>query len=276
MSSLPRCKPFSQREESCGNAAATMAVYRQWFENYEANRPLILRSKGLDSLPIIESAVVVGAGWSLRKNIELLEGLGVPVVTSDKCLKRVMEHTRPLAVCALNTAATAVEEWLDVDSKGIFLVAPVTAHPRTFTNWKGPVIFVNPENTCDELVCLVKKETGLKPSYRGENAGMFSLITAVAMGAKRVAMIGMNYCYETEEEAWNATRQNHVVKMKDYTGGIVYTVLDWLNSRTSFLEFCDFVKAEGVNVVNCSEGGILWEQGNVETLKFKLWRRYCV
>jgi len=276
MSSLPRCDPFTEKERASGDATISMAVYRQWFENYESNRPLILKSKGIDGLPIIETAVAVGAGWSLSKNIGLLKDIQVPVITSDKCLKRVLEYTRPLVVCALNTARTDVETWLDIDSEGIYLVAPVTAHPRTFTNWKGPIIFVNPQNTCEELVCLVQKETGLVPSFRGENVGMFTFLTAVSMGAKRVALLGMNYCFEAEEEALNVTRQQHAIKIMDYTGQWVYTVFDWIDSRKSFLEFCDFAKSLGVTVVNCSEGGILWEQGVVDTLKFKLWRRYCV
>jgi hypothetical protein len=265
---------FTARENMVSDTKGLMAVRDKWFRNYEHNLGRIKEHGGYEKLPLISSAVVVGAGWSLDRNIELLKGISVPVIATDKSFKRVLEQVKPLAVCALNTENPRIEEWLDAPNEGIYLIAPVTADPRTFTKWKGPIVFVNPSNTCEELTSLVQKETGIPPSYRGENVGIFALVSAVMMRAAHVALLGMNYCYRTEEEAWIATGGNHVVKIMSYTGEVVYTVFDWVESRRSFMEFCKSM-AGFCTVVNCSEGGIIAEPGTVDTLKFVLWRKHC-
>lgn len=274
MTSYPTSSIFTVREELAANSRGMMAVRKKWFENYEANRGRIKEHGGLDRLPLVSSAVVVGAGWSLDRNVELLKDIGVPVITTDKSFKQVLKYVKPLAVCALNSENSKIEEWLDAPNDDIFLVAPVTADPRTFSKWKGPIVFVNPSNTCDELCGLVQKETGLTPTYRGENVGIFALVTAISMRAVHVALLGINYSYRTEEEAWKVSGENHVVKIRSYTGEMTYTVLDWIESRRSFMEFCQSMQTV-CTVVNCSEGGILAEPGIVDTLKFVLWRKHC-
>lgn len=260
---------YSRRFRAKLDGIVEMRVRSEWFENYETNKPLI--KHGVEALPLVETAVVVGAGWSLKKNIGLLKGLDVPLVVCDKALKRVMEYAKPTVVVALNTARTEVDEWLDIGPTDIILLAPVTAHPCTFSKWQGPIAFVNPQNTCGELVNLVQKETGLIPTARGGNAGFFSVITAVTMRAKEIAMLGLNYSYETEDEVKRVTGGDHWVIMKDINQNYTYTTFDWLEARTEFIDFCtDF--ADNVRFVNCSEGGIIYERGVVESLPFSMWR----
>lgn len=268
-----RFNPYSRKLRKELDGLVDIRLRNQWFENYYANKPLIEKHGGLVNMPLLESAIIVGAGWSLEKNIHLLKGCKVPVISTDKALKRVMEQAKPFAVCALNTGATEISQWLDVDSEGIWLVAPVTAHPDTFKTWKGPIAFVNPQNTCQELYELVQRETGIIPTIRGCNSGYFSLITAYTLNAKTAVLLGMNYSYQTEGEALAATHNNHVIKMMDVTGNYTYTVLDWLDARREFMDFC-FEWADEFRVVNCSEGGILYEANLVEHVPFALWREW--
>jgi len=265
--------PYSRRHRKELDDVIDIRLRSQWFENYEINKHLIKKWGDITHVPIIEKAIIVGAGWSLDWNIHLLEGCKTPVISTDKSLKRVMKYVKPFAVCALNTGETDIAEWLDIGETDIWLIAPVTAHPDTFKNWKGPMAFVNPQNTCPDLVSLVQAETGIIPTMRGCNAGYFSLITAFTLNAKMTAMLGMNYCYKTEKEALSATCDDHCVKMRDINGKFVFTALDWLDARREMLNFCLDI-ADEMRVVNCSEGGIIYEQGVIDAMTFDLWRQY--
>lgn len=262
--------PYSRRFRAKLNDIVDMRVRSGWFENYEANKPLIEKNV---NLPLVEKAIIVGAGWSLKRNIHLLQGLEVPIVVCDKSLKKVMEYAKPTVVTALNTGKTNVAEWLDIGETDIILVAPVTAHPDTFKNWKGPIHFVNPQNTCEELYGLVQAETGIPPSMRGDNVGFFSIITAFSMRAKEIVMLGMNYCYEKEEEALAVSNGDHVVKLMDINRSYVYTVFDWMDARREVMDFCTDL-ADAARFINCSEGGILYERGIVDALPFSMWRDF--
>lgn len=265
--------PYSRKTRKELDDVVDMRVKRPWFDNYRANKPLIKKWGGITNVPLIEKAIIVGAGWSLDWNIELLKGCQTPVIATDKSLKRVLRHVKPFAVCALNTGETEIADWLDIGETDMWLIAPVTAHPDTFKNWKGRIAFNNPSNTCPELFQLVEKETGIQPSLRGCNVGYFALINAYTLNAKTVAMLGMNYCYPTEEQAMIATNGDHCVKMRDITGNYVYTVLDWLDARREMLDFC-LDMADEMRVVNCSEAGIIYEQGVVEGMPFAMWRKF--
>lgn len=247
-----------------------------WFDNYQANKKLIEEWGHITNVPTIERAITVGAGWSLRKNVDLLKGCGTPIIATDKAFPMVAPIERPYAVCALNTEKTPVSTWLnatDIDCRDIWLIAPVTVHPDTFSGWRGQIAFTNPQNTCPELYELVHKETGMPPTLRGGNVGFYALIVAYTLGSKHTAMLGMNYCYEHEHECMAVTRGNHCVKMMDITGNYVYTALDWLDARREILDFC-FEVADDMVVVNCSEGGIIYEDGLVEGMPFQIWRRF--
>jgi len=275
MSNGPRdFNPYSRRFRKELDDLVDIKIRRLWFDNYQANKKLIEEYGHITNVPVIERAITVGAGWSLRRNIDLLKGCGTPIITTDKAFPKVLPLEKPYAVCALNTEPTDVSKWLDVgaDSRDIWLIAPVTAHPDTFKNWRGPMAFTNPQNTCVELYELVQKEMGFPPTLRGGNVGFYAMILAYTLGSKQTAMLGMNYCYEHEHECMAVTRGNHCIKMVDVTGNYVYTAFDWVDSRRELLDFC-FEVADDMRVVNCSEGGIIYENGLVEAMPFEMWRR---
>lgn len=258
-------------------------IKRLWFQNYEANKKLIMESKKMTDIPTIETAIIVGAGWSLNNNVSLLQDVDIPVITCDKSASTVARYVTPFAVTALNTETTEVEEWLGdfkkvMEENGrslddVWLIVPVTINPEAFTKWTGKKIaFVNADNTCPELVTLVLAETGIEPTLRGDNVGFFSVITAVILGASVVSMIGMNYCYEKEEEALEATLGYSSVMIHDVRDEKVYTTLDWLHVRSQLINFCmEMIELVGVQFINCSEAGILYEVGIIKGGDFKSW-----
>jgi hypothetical protein len=225
---------------------------------------------------------VVGAGFTLKKNVSMLTSVpDVPVITCDKSAPLVAKYVTPLAICALNTDKTDVKKWLDefyevmekrdADPSDVWLVVPVTVNPEILERWKGKIAFVNPQNTCEELSTLVLTETCIPATERGDNVGYFAVITAVMLGAKTVLMLGMTYSYEKEEEAVAANEWAQV-RMKDVRDVFVWTLLDWLDVRSDFVNFCmDFLGE--VRFINASEGGILYQTNVIEALSMKVWVR---
>lgn len=277
--SSANCNPYSNVFRARLNRITEMRVRDDWFKNYEGNRKLILERQAsgecMDNVGHRETVLTIGAGWSLGRNLHLIKDLDVPIISCDKALKRVLQHNTPFAVTALNTSETECRDWLDIGKTDMWLIAPVTAHPSTFEKWKGQIAFTNPQNSCEELFALVEKETGIPPTHRGANVGYYSIINAVALRASEVVMIGMNYSYETEEQALNATNQDHVIKMKDVNHQWTYTAFDWIDGRREFMEFClSFL--DMVKFTNCSEGGILYEDDIMQAMPFSMWREFYV
>jgi hypothetical protein len=282
LDNLMEVEVYDRRTRAQLNIGLDAKLRRMWFENYEKNLPDILATGTLSGrVPTVEQAIVVGAGWSLKKNVHLLASVPeVPVITCDKAAATVAKYVTPLVICALNTDKTSVGAWLtafyeamerrEADPKDVWLVVPVTVNPEIFEHWKGKIAFTNPQNTCNELTALVEAETGIPPTARGDNVGYYGVITALMLGANTVLMLGMNYCYQTEAEAKKANDFAWVT-IKDVRDVYVYTTLDWIDARSEFVTFCEATLEDGIKYVNCSEGGLIYQTDVIDALDFKVW-----
>lgn len=301
---------YDNKTKQLLNDMVDAKIRRMWFDNYEANKQMIALHGSLEKVPVIpDLALIVGAGWSVEANIWKLKGLpapvievedgvekvvsGIPVIACDKIAWKVAKYVKPFAVTALNTERTRIKDWISkfrkvceeqgYDLNDIWLVVPVTINPEVFEEWRGnKIAFTNPENTCPELCSLVGNEMTIPPTFRGSNVGIYSLITAVMLGAKQVVMLGMNYCYQTKKEAETASRGFGYVAMLDITQrnpfdeekkGYVYTTLDWIDMRAELLNFAHDLLNE-VKITNCSEGGIVYEVGVVDACDFGAWKTF--
>jgi len=302
---LPRSDPFDERQKAMNNDIVLSRVRSQWFENYEKNLPLIQRWGGIQKMPQFKKLLVCGAGWTLiggekstryieplgtatavkvRGNIRHLDKIPVPIIACDKSAPHVAKYAQPDIVTALNTGHTDVASWLTEFQKNmaeyqlrtcedVWLLVPVTVNPAAVAGWPGKIAFMNPLNTCPELTSTVQKETGLVPQPRGDNVGFFSVIMAVALGAEELAYCGMPYSFMTAEEVLTRTAGGHFVGIKDPFKRMVYTSLDWIDARREFLDYCAEAN-EVCRIVNCSEGGILYEKGVVSALPLAEWGKY--
>lgn len=275
---------YDRRTRAQLNAGLDAKLRKMWFDNYEKNLPDIKATGTIGGrVPEVKEVVVVGAGWSLKKNVNMLASVpDVPVIVCDKASALVAKYVTPLAICALNTDQTSVGRWIKdfyeamerrgADPKDVWLIVPVTVNPEIFDVWKGKIAFTNPQNTCEELTTLVQAETGIPPTARGDNVGFYGVITALMLGATTVLMLGMNYCYQTEAEAKKANPFSWVT-MKDVREVYVYTTLDWIDARSEFVGFCEDT-LNAARYINCSEGGLIYQAGVIEALELKVWARF--
>ena len=284
---------YDRKTREILNDMVDAKIKRLWFSNYEENKEIIRLHGGWEQIPIQKSFIVVGAGWSLDKNLWKLKGVDVPVIACDKTAWKVAKFVKPFAVTALNTEKTKIKEWITKfkqvcteqghDMNDIWLIVPVTVNPELFEVWSGDKIaFVNPVNTCDEFACLVEKEMEIHATQRGTNVGMFSILMAFSLGAEQIVLLGINYCYLTKKEAETANRGFGYVAIKDINNdnsfdedgkGYVYTTLEWIDMRTELINYAQDWLNE-TRIINCSEGGIIYEQGVIEPADFGAWKTF--
>ncbi|MDD3092388.1 MAG: hypothetical protein PHG80_12245 [Methanoregulaceae archaeon] len=302
MDELAGFDPYDSKMRNKLQKEVLSRVQNEWFTNYEANLPLIKKWGGIENMPLSPKFLIVGAGWplwdgkyaqkdkmmSVKGNQHILEKVKCPVIVCDKIAPTAARYVKPFAVTALNTASTDVsiwmsnfrrkmkERWGNESTKDVWLIVPVTVNPEALNNWDGKMAFINPENTCEELIATVFKETGLEPRARGDNVGYFSIIMAISLGAKEITIIGMPYSHPTEDAAMDATKGRHCVTLYDaILRAYVYTTFDWIDSRRELMEVLAKCKEEhGINFFNSTGAGILYQAGVMEPLDFEEWVKH--
>lgn len=220
--------------------------------------------KSISALPDLgwgKPIAVIGGADVAPETFGMLKEMDVTTVCCDKALPRVLPYYRPKFVTALNTQKTEaveLEKWF-ADSEDMSLIVPVTVHPKTIELWKGDVYWMNPTNIHEDLQMRIEQETGIQPTHRGLNVGEFSLLMAGFMRPAEIAMFGIWYAWKNEEDVLDDPLPDSysVVKLVD-KGETWYTNITWLSSRATFLEFCKSFHTQGVEVFNCSMGGILY------------------
>jgi hypothetical protein len=228
---------------------------RFWLRNYAENFKRLPDDKDIRSLPDLmfgKPLAVIGAAPMAEEAYEALASIKdvVSTVCCDKALPMVLPHFKPDFVCALNTQRTAdvkLEEWFE-GSEGMKLIVPLTVHPETAKLWKGEVYWMNPTNTDPDLAMRFEQETGLQPWNRGINVGEFAMHM----------VFGMWYAWRKREDVLSTDPMNYdVVELVD-EGERYWTNIIWLSSRTGFMSICKEITTQGMEIFNCSEGGILY------------------
>ena len=129
--------------------ATTLRFNDLWQQNFQANRNTIQNNPGVGALTqkLKEiPAIIVGAGPSLDKNINLLgraQGHSL-VLSSDAALKPLLyKGIIPSIVVSLDPQEEIAKFYQGVSHRGMTLVAPSIIHPRVLDLWKSDVIFFN-------------------------------------------------------------------------------------------------------------------------------------
>ena len=128
-------------------SATTLRFNDLWQQNFRANQNVIQKNSGVvalirkfEGVP----AIIVGAGPSLDKNINLLgraQGHSL-ILASDAALKPLLSHgVLPSIVVSLDPQEEIAKFFQGVSHRGMPLVAPSIIHPRVLDLWQGDVIF---------------------------------------------------------------------------------------------------------------------------------------
>jgi len=245
------------------NLAVADALRERWEENYIANRarikecPPFMMARSLKN----RAALCVGAGPSLKKNIDDIDHKLYDIICCDKMAGKLYDMGQKLKfVVALNAEATNVQQWLEpIDDPSVTLVVPCGVHPEAYENWCGKLIFINAV-TPTGLDKRVHAETGHYPMLVGSNAGTFAFLLATYLGYDPIAYVGLDFSFLTKEEVERNVKVSgepyNIVELTDSNGDVRYTTLGWVYMVDSFQEHCKRLNMNERTIVSAVEGGI--------------------
>lgn len=218
------------------------------------------------ALPKVQECIIVGAGPSLKKNVKLLKGCGVPLIVTDRALPTVWEVVEPEEIyCVTNLESTSkvlwdIEKWWKgIPTEHLRLVIPTFCDPLLWRGiWKGKVSWVNvlfAHGDMNRMSERIQFASGSPGMTTGSNVGVMSFILAYNLGAKRIAFVGMDHC---EPEPPSVSEM--YLRVKDRNGEDAYL---WWNFYIGQWELrylskllVDEHKRE---IINCTEGGIIYD-----------------
>lgn len=239
--------------------------------NTLANMSRLTKETMWPALPPIEcdTALVVGAGPSLAKNLESLKknGEDMFVLCTDRALPFLVNAGfKPYACTVLEATIESLYDikswWMNVDTEDIPLVTVPYADPDLFDLWKGPVYFINAFSQSKQLVRLAGKiqwKTGCPLSTVGNNVGVMSLLLAGQLlvrdgkkgGVGTIRLIGMDHCFQ---DVWPQVN----ICLKDINGTGVWLPWNFFIGQYEVRFLTSQYKTIGIRVENCTEGGILY------------------
>ncbi len=128
-------------------SATSLRFNDLWQQNFQANRNAIQNNPGVVALTQKFKeipAIIVGAGPSLDKNINLMgraQGHSI-ILASDASLKPLLlQGILPSMVISLDPQEEIAKFFQGVSHRGMTLIAPSIIHPRVLDLWEGNVIF---------------------------------------------------------------------------------------------------------------------------------------
>lgn len=251
-----------------------------WEKNYLANKDTILKTKPF--LPLMAGkqdfrpCVVVGAGPSLDKNVNLLEPKLYDIVACDKTVPKLTDlGITPTYVVAINAAPTDTNEWTESAKDKTNLVMPCGVFPGTYKGWDaGHLVFIN---NC-VITCLherIEAELHLTPVVIGSNAGTMAYMVAAMTMHNPIAYIGMDFSFTGKASilASQDPRHYNLLEMTDVNGEVRYLNLGWFDMAEAFQENVKYFREwYGIPTYNCTEGGINYSEyvGQMPLCEFNL------
>ncbi|UOF91409.1 DUF115 domain-containing protein [Fodinisporobacter ferrooxydans] len=261
----------------------------QWARNILGNLPYILQSADLKELLHAFSgkpAILVSAGPSLNKNIQLLKEVGdraliVCVDTAYRSLYR--QGIVPHLLVSVDGSESNAHDFEGVEYSGIPLVMEMTAHESIAANHTGKKLMLH---SVRELTPWLEKILGepLNPTYMPTGGSVsctaFSIIEH--LGCDPIIFIGQDLSYpdgqayaqgavHDQSNIEEIKKHRKLIPLQDIYGQPVYTTEDYLIYLRWFEER---IRTGNRTHVNATEGGALREGLEIMTLHDVL-DRYC-
>ncbi len=266
-----------------------------WKKNFQSNQGSIQRNPGVLSLKNKFRnlpGIVVGAGPSLDKNIQLLGQAKdkAVIITSDAALKPLMAHDIfPSFVACLDPQEDIAKFFKGVPTRGMTLVAPSIIHPQVLDLWEGGVVFYSKfAPDIPTLTEIQKQAPHLGHLTPGGTVLSIAYDLAFQMGTNPILFVGQDLSYprkktysregENAEENLETTfqrQQENMVLETDIHGRTLPTLKAMSVSKQWFDWAFTTWKREGpVEIINCSEAGILTDHCRLMPLSEAIYK-YC-
>ena len=220
-----------------------------------------------------QPVVLVGAGPSLDKNFEHLRDFPGLIFCADKAYKMLLGRgIEPDFVVSVDCHPDLIAEMVDARENAFHaLILNSCADPQVEERWKGKVFWYNMKHPgvqwCDRVL------PAIFPTFTGiPNVGCVGntcLMVALHMNAGRVVLVGMDYGYtggkmhaqrfdSKDGGEWKPIEDDHEAMIAARTGKMeVDGVVTYVGHAGYAKTAADIIDKLGLDVVNCTEGGIL-------------------
>lgn len=259
-------KGFSDAIEKTYRASNTRGQRAHWLKNIRKNLPVIAAGVSVERLGDILKgmpAIVVGAGPSLQKNIDLLAEAGnrYPLFCCDRALAKAVERgITPQFVIVCDAQDVVADFLAPHDTSKIVLLATTFTSPKVLAlPWLKRVFFnmLDIDTKFSEAsMNLTEKRIGMIPGT--VIVGNAAFVLAKLAGCNPVTFVGNDL---SMTDASHALRGEIVYESTDREGNKVYSVPGYLAGFEWLLQMLktDPDCAGGrVKVYNSSEGGIMY------------------
>lgn len=248
-----------------------------WYTNYEANKRFISEETYANHEPSCETVIVVAAGPSLEKNIDLLNRIKtneqVKVIGVNSIIKFLPCHDyfftmdfrispkmcfsdgqRSPCGVLMTIACPDLATYPQFD-RVIWLAADISAELYAPLGWMHKDI---PDLTLPANTTMAAMEWA-----------------AVYLKAKRIIMIGQDLSFKLVGDKKMLVHYNGepepilggLTTWMDYTKEVVLTHPDYTEIAKRTMPFMHFLRDAGVDVINATEGGILTEECTILSLQ---------
>lgn len=233
------------------NDALLKQMFPEWMTHFRINLPLVQQSKCVSDLRKkykSNTAIVIGAGPSLEKQIDLLKAQqneNIILICCDKalypCLKKGLV---PNIVTSIDSDKKVGEFFMlpyaEAKTDAVF---DTFVHPSVISKWSGEKYFVNAHfagKVSDPTGpdAMLQALSGKIVMNTGGNVGIFSFILAAFLECKTIALVGMDMSghheiYKEAAETWIAGLGRDLdIKVYNCTeGGNLYNI-DGLKEST--------------------------------------------
>ena len=264
------------------NRIAAEILEDQWKVNYRVNKKYLTRRNcvklcDLTNFDDEKIAVIIGAGPSLRRNLEDLKALPMDrcdLFCTDKAFPLTQEHHEVKYVTALNAKSPNQEVcgwWKKSFTRKSTLIMPITTDPVTLEDWNGDFCLINCGLPID-LTDTIFNETQIPAIPCGSNVGVLSYMVAARLGYKTCVLVGMDYSFEAREQVLKryAPGEPYIIfEHRDQQGNVRWSSWDWFDSAVAFFEYARFFKRNGVRTINCTEGGIVHDGEYIQSMTLR-------
>lgn len=272
----------------------TMEEFGQmWMENIAENMEVILSSKSTKELPKHsgKSAIVIAAGPSIRKNnhLKLLRESdfdGVIIAVDRMLIPLLKEGIIPDYIVNADGHRNNIIRFFDdpiVDkhADSIKTIFATLAPPNAISRFKGEKYFYNAmiddpkaRNSITKYLRYMTRKPNLNTTG---NVGGFGVIFAYYMKCNPISMIGLNlgypagtpfvetYSYTNVKNAYPEMSDQDIYKtfykeiLHPYFMTQSYTEPIFLYYKEGLIDAARYMTAEGYELINCTEGGIIFE-----------------
>lgn len=215
----------------------------------------------------------VGAGPSLDKNIDLLKAFPGLIICADRAYRMLRARKiEPDFVISTDCHYDLIANMLSAPGNERHrLILNTCSDPAICKAWKGQIFWFNMKHPGVQFTDKILP--ALFPAFHTlENAGCVgnsSVVMADQMGLSPIILVGQDFAYTNgrmhaqefeilPDESARPLEANHAESFEKRTGKVT---VDGETTYVPFLNFRDTINAlrnkRGLNIVNCTEGGIL-------------------